>query len=80
MQEVKTLEIGSTVNEVAWDYTGQFLAIAGPSGVAVFQYSKSSKDWSEPLKSGVPAISLAWGPSAQYIVTLGPEGTVSKLS
>lgn len=77
--QIKVLEVGGQVERVRWDYTGQFLAIAGPSGLAIQQYSKSSKEWSEPLRSSVPAVAVEWRPRAQSVVTLGADGAVTIL-
>ncbi|KAL9587428.1 MAG: hypothetical protein Q9212_000243 [Teloschistes hypoglaucus] len=66
---VHALDIASPISALCWDYTGQFLAIAGPSGLIVQHYSKSTKEWSEPLKnaycppsdiSKVAAVYLLW--------------------
>ncbi|MCJ1402752.1 hypothetical protein MMC11_005973 [Xylographa trunciseda] len=75
--QIKSLEIGSPVTSVRWDYTGQFLLAAGPSGVAVQQYLKATKEWSEILRSSVEAVSGEWGSRAQSIVTLGPDGSIT---
>ncbi|KAF2825645.1 Prp19-domain-containing protein [Ophiobolus disseminans] len=77
---VKVLDAGSAVDSAKWDYTGQFLAAAGAGSVSVHQYIKSSKSWSEPVRKAVPAKDLAWGPSAQSLVALTPEGSLSILS
>lgn len=77
--QIKVLETGGQVTSVRWDYTGQYLATAGPTGVAVQQYSKSSKEWSEPLRSAVPAVSVDWGSSAQSLVSLDGEGAITVL-
>ncbi|MCJ1463524.1 hypothetical protein MMC07_002132 [Pseudocyphellaria aurata] len=74
--QIKLLEVGGQIERVQWDYTGQFLAIAGPSGLAVKHYSKSAKEWSEILRSAVPAVALEWGSRAQKLVSLEPDGTV----
>lgn len=76
---VKTLDIGSAVTAVQWDYTGQFLAIAGAGGIAVEEYNKKSKKWTEPFKKGIPATALAWGASAGSIVSLNGEGKLTVL-
>lgn len=76
----KVLDIGSSVQSLAWDYTGQFLASAGPSGITVQQYAKSSKKWSELLQSATPAVAVAWGEEAKKLVTVNGEGVVSILS
>ena len=77
-EQIKELETGGQVNNLHWDYTGQFLATAGPSGTTVQQYSKSAKAWSEPLKSAVPAVDVAWGSKAQNLVSLD-EGILTVL-
>ncbi|KAK2767062.1 hypothetical protein FQN54_006380 [Arachnomyces sp. PD_36] len=78
--EIKSLEIGNRVDSISWDYTGQFLLTGGPNGVTVQQYSKSSKEWSEPLRSAVPSVAVEWGQSAQSIVALNGEGAVTVLA
>ncbi|KAL4802157.1 hypothetical protein BDV18DRAFT_167033 [Aspergillus unguis] len=79
-KEVKVLETGSQVESLHWDYTGQFLVIGGPSGLTVQQYSKSSKSWSESLRSAVPAVAVAWGSAAQSIVALNTDGGITVLT
>ncbi|EEP80115.1 conserved hypothetical protein [Uncinocarpus reesii 1704] len=74
---VKVLEIGNRVDSLSWDYTGQFLLTGGPNGLTVQQYSKSAKSWSEPLRSAVPAVAVAWGRLAQQIVALNAEGVIT---
>ncbi|RAO69672.1 uncharacterized protein BHQ10_005684 [Talaromyces amestolkiae] len=61
----KVLETGTRISTLAWDYTGQFLLSGGPNGITVQQYTKSTKEWSESLRSAVPAVGVAWGPLAQ---------------
>ncbi|KAK0609749.1 Diaminopimelate epimerase-like protein [Bombardia bombarda] len=73
---VKELETGSA-RSIAWDYTGQFLATAGPNGVTVQQYSKSAKAWTEPFRSAQPAVGVRWGPNAESLVTLNKEGVLN---
>ncbi|KAF7181071.1 hypothetical protein CNMCM7691_000200 [Aspergillus felis] len=79
-KEIKVLETGSQIDSICWDYTGQFVLTGGPSGVTVQQYSKASKEWSEPLRSAVPAVAVAWGSAAQSIVALNSEGGVTVLT
>ncbi|KAL4936666.1 hypothetical protein BDV06DRAFT_204577 [Aspergillus oleicola] len=79
-KEVKVLETGSQVESINWDYTGQFLLAAGPSGLTVQQYSKASKAWSETLRSAVPAVAVAWGSAAQSIVALNTDGGITVLT
>jgi pre-mRNA-processing factor 19 len=76
--QLKVLETGGLVACIRWDYTGQFLATAGPSGITVQQYSKSAKEWSEPLRSAEPAVAVDWGSLAQNLVTLN-EGKLTIL-
>ena len=76
----KVLDVGSSVQSLAWDYTGQYLATAGPSGVTVQQYSKGKKSWSELLQSATPAVSLTWGEQAKQLITANGEGVISVLS
>lgn len=77
--QTKVLDTGARVEDIKWDYTGQFLAAVGPSGVHIQQYSKATKSWSEVLRRGVPGVSLAWGPLASTLVNLSGEGTVTVL-
>lgn len=78
--QIKVLETGSKINSISWDYTGQFLLTGGPSGLTVQQYTKSTKQWSEPLRSAVPAVAVGWGPNAQSIVALSEEGVITVLA
>lgn len=73
----KVLEVGGAVRSVAWDYTGQFLATAGPSGVTIQQYAKSAKKWSEPFRSATPAVAVRWGADAKTLVAVNGEGVVT---
>ena len=77
----KVLEIGGAVQSLAWDYTGQFLATAGSAGVTVQQYTKSSKSWSEPLKTAAVsgANCVIWGANARKLLLVGPGGVVTVL-
>ncbi|KAL4998678.1 WD40-repeat-containing domain protein [Aspergillus recurvatus] len=79
-KEIKILETGSLVESIYWDYTGQFLLTGGPSGLTVQQYSKASKAWTEPLRSAVPAVAVAWGSAAQSIVVLNTDGGLTVLT
>lgn len=77
--QAKVLDIGGKVESIKWDYSGQFLATGGPSGITVQQYTKSSKAWSEPLKSAVPAAAVEWGAQAHTLVAVSTEGVLSVL-
>ena len=79
-ERIKVLHAGALIESIRWDYTGQFLAIASRSGVAVQQYSKSSKEWSEPLRNATQAVAIEWGAKAQSLVLLGPDGTITILA
>jgi len=76
---LKALDVGTAVVGLAWDYTGQFLAAAGPGGLVVSQYVKASKAWEQPLRKAVGAVDVAWGAGASSIVVLTNEGGVSVL-
>lgn len=76
--QIKTLEIGSQISHVCWDYTGQFLIAAGPSGLSIQQYSKSTKEWTEPLRSSIATVAAEWGSRAESVVSLGPDGTITE--
>ena len=73
LEQIKVFEVGGQVSDVRWDYTGQFLATAGPNGVTIQQYSKSAKTWSEPLKSAIPAKAVGWGANAQKLVAMDSD-------
>ncbi|KAI1346062.1 WD40-repeat-containing domain protein [Xylaria sp. FL0043] len=78
--QAKVLDIGSAVHSLAWDYSQQFLATAGPAGVTVQQYNKGSKSWSEPLRAAVNnAVDVAWGPNAGHLLVVNSEGVISVL-
>lgn len=76
---VKVLETGGSVQSLAWDYTGQFLATGGASGITVQQYTKSNRKWSEPLRNSTPAVAVRWGESGKTLITVNGDGVVSKL-
>jgi pre-mRNA-processing factor 19 len=73
----KVLETGGSVQSLDWDYTGQFLATGGSSGVTVQQYIKSSKKWSEPFRNSTPAVAVRWGQDGKKLVSLNGEGVVT---
>ena len=77
--QVKVLDIGGSIEDVRWDYTGQYLLVAGQSGLAVQQYSKSTKEWSEPLRTAIPSTSAEWGLSGQRLISVNVDGTVTVL-
>ncbi|KAH7342804.1 WD40-repeat-containing domain protein [Rhexocercosporidium sp. MPI-PUGE-AT-0058] len=77
--KAKVLEIGGQVDTIKWDYTGQFLAAAGPGGLTISQYTKSSKTWSDVISTAVPATALEWGPDARTLVTVNGDGVLTVL-
>ncbi|KAK5122138.1 hypothetical protein LTR85_004384 [Meristemomyces frigidus] len=77
---IKTLEMGTALSGITWDYTGQFLAACGNGGVVVSQYTKASKAWSEPLRKAASAVDVKWGSRASSLVALTPDGAVTVLS
>ncbi|KAI4166919.1 MAG: hypothetical protein LQ343_007622 [Gyalolechia ehrenbergii] len=77
---VHTIDVTSPISAVQWEFSGQFLAIAGPSGLVVQQYSKTTKEWSEPLKTAVPSVTVAWGLDARTIFCLDAEGSITTLT
>ena len=72
--QIKVIETGGHIATALWDYTGQFLATSGASGITIQQYSKSAKEWSEPLRSSEPAVAVAWGPRARSLILLDKAG------
>lgn len=77
--QIKTIEIGTEIKSVRWDYTGQYLLTAGPSGLTVQQYSKSTKEWSEPLRNSFESLFATWGPQALSLISLRTDGTLIML-
>ncbi|KAI9747036.1 MAG: hypothetical protein M1835_002250 [Candelina submexicana] len=77
--QTKVLDFGSNVESVRWDYTGQFLVAAGPSGIAVQQYSKSTKAWTELMQTAVSAVAVQWGTRARNVVSVSAGGVVNVL-
>jgi pre-mRNA-processing factor 19 len=80
MNTIKTLDIGSPVSSVNWDYTGQFLAVAAAGCVVVEQYEKKAKSWSEPLRKAIAATDVVWGAEASSLVLLNDDGALVTLA
>lgn len=79
LSSLTTQDMGTPVNAIAFDYTGQFLAAGGPGGLLVKQYDKKSKKWSEPLRKAVSAANVQWGAQAKTLVALTPDGAITLL-
>ncbi|KAI0392603.1 WD40-repeat-containing domain protein [Xylariaceae sp. FL0594] len=78
--KANVLDTGSAVQDLAWDYSQQYLATAGPAGVTVQQYHKGSKSWTEPLRAAVNnAVKVTWGTSAGKLLVLNAEGVINVL-
>jgi len=77
--EAKVLEIGGQVDTIRWDYTGQYLAAAGPGGLTISQYTKSSKSWTDVISLAVPATAVEWGPQASSLLTVNSDGILTIL-
>ncbi|KAI9894427.1 MAG: hypothetical protein M1814_003185 [Vezdaea aestivalis] len=80
LAQLKVLEIGGAIETLGWDYTGQFLACGGPSGITVQQYTKATKEWSEPLRSSVATSAIVWGKQAQSLLSASLDGALSVIS
>ena len=78
--QIKQLEFGMAIRSIEWDYTGQFLAAGGPSGIAVQSYAKTTKSWTESFRSAVPSTAVLWGPRAQSLVSVHEDGVLTVLS
>ncbi|KAI1865953.1 uncharacterized protein JN550_007931 [Neoarthrinium moseri] len=76
----KVLETGGAVQDLAWDYSQQFLATAGPAGITVQQYAKSSKKWSEVMRKDFAAGRVRWGSEARQLVAVAQDGRIGVLS
>lgn len=74
---IKALELGFEALSLFWDYTGQFLLAGGVGGISVQQYSKASKEWSEPLRLAVPATAVTWTKAAKGMLALSAEGALT---
>ncbi|KAB5518067.1 WD40-repeat-containing domain protein [Coniochaeta sp. 2T2.1] len=72
----KELPTTGPVRSLDWDYSAQFLAVAGPGGVAVHSYSKGSKAWSVLREVAEPAVRAVWGAKAKTLQILGESGKV----
>nr|5M89_A Chain A, Spliceosome WD40 Sc [Thermochaetoides thermophila]5M89_B Chain B, Spliceosome WD40 Sc [Thermochaetoides thermophila] len=75
---VKELQTGEVLS-ISWDYTGQYLATGGGTGVTVQMYTKATKSWSEPVRLGMPVVGVKWGGEAKRLVVVSREGVVSVL-
>lgn len=78
--EFKVIDTGNRVDSIRWDYSGQFIATAGPNGITVQHYTKPSKSWSEPLRSAVPSTAVEWGANAKSLLTVNEDGVITVLN
>ncbi|CAK7274956.1 hypothetical protein SEPCBS119000_006439 [Sporothrix epigloea] len=76
----KVLDVGSAVVALAWDYSGQFLATAGPAGLTVQHFAKGTKTWSQTLSSATPAVAIQWGAHAKQLLSVNADGVLSVVS
>ncbi|KAF2452631.1 cell cycle control protein cwf8 [Lineolata rhizophorae] len=68
---------GASLESVKWDYTGQFLALAGrDAGVSVHMFEKKGKSWSEVLRKGIGMSAVAFGKGARQLAGLTKEGGI----
>ena len=77
--QIHTIETGGLIEALSWDYSAQFLASAGPTGVTVQRYDKGAKEWSEPLRVAVPSTALAWGGQGKSLVVVNKEGVLTTI-
>jgi pre-mRNA-processing factor 19 len=77
---VKAFDVGGEVKGLAWDYTGQFLAVTASSGTSVQAYAKKEKSWSEPLASAVRGAAVAWGAEASRLLVVQEDGKLAVLA
>lgn len=68
------LEVPSGTRNVAWDYSGQFLACVGAGGLKVWAYAKAGKKWSAAFESEGDFKRVAWRPEAKGVILEGPSG------
>jgi pre-mRNA-processing factor 19 len=80
MSIIKSLDIGSAVQSVEWDYTGQYLAVAAQGNVVVEAYEKKGKSWRELARKAVSATDVAWGKDASTLVLLNGDGALVTLA
>lgn len=72
---VKELATGKAYS-LEFDHSAQFLATAGPAGLTVQHYNKSSKKWSEIYRNDLPALVVKWSSKAKMLVTASANGNV----
>lgn len=75
---VHTIEMGVDVTRLAWDYTGQFLALLATGCMTVHHYSKAAKAWSQPwTRAASDLTDLAWGADARSLVVVDKAGKIA---
>ncbi|KAH8653725.1 WD40-repeat-containing domain protein [Xylariales sp. PMI_506] len=76
----KVLDIGNAVHALAWDYSQQYLATAGPAGITVQRYAKGNKSWSEIMRKDFAAVQVQWGSDAKQLIAVSEDGKVGVLT
>jgi pre-mRNA-processing factor 19 len=77
--KLREIEFGAAVSDIAWDYTGQYLAIVGGGSIAVHSYQKSGKKWSELIQKAMQCRKVAWDPQGQHLLVDSEKG-IAELS
>lgn len=77
--EAKVFQMEGPVNCIRWDYTGQYLVIAGSESIKIYKYTKSTKSWSDVITLNVAATAVAWGSEARSLITISYDGVVKVL-
>ena len=73
-----TIDFQAPISEVAWDFSGQYLAIVGSGAVAVEHFQKAGKSWThtEVMRRAMESKHLAWDPHGKHLLVDGSEGPV----
>lgn len=69
-------DMDTSVRKVEWDYTGQYLAVAGHDSLLVEYYDKGSKGWRELLRKALNTADVKWGPRAEKLVAMNTQGAL----
>jgi len=68
--------MNTMIRKVEWDYTGQYLAMAGADSLIVEYYDKGSKGWKELLRKAINTANAKWGANAETLVAINTEGSL----